>query len=153
MQILLLLSSFIASRQESESRRSRNMSIAILRISIRRRSIRNSTTNDISKAKILTVIKTSADADFKSMFRLSRPVFLASSQDLSPWLKDCRSRNSRKNVPAEKKIEKALYYMAHGGDGVNLEVLLFLTCRKISSVFPCQILCAPAVRPTVNAYS
>jgi hypothetical protein len=80
------------------------------------------------------------------MFRLSRPVFLASSQDLSPCLKHCRSRNSRKNVPAEKKIGIAQYYMAHGGDGVNLRVLLFLTCGSISSVFPCHILCAPAIR-------
>jgi hypothetical protein len=99
------------------------MSIAILRSSIRRSSIRNLTTNDISNAKILTMIKTGTDADFKSMFRLSRPVFLAASHDLSPWLKDCRSRNSRKYVPAEKKIGIAQYYTAHGGDGVDLGVV------------------------------
>ncbi len=83
--------------------------------------------NDISKAKILRVIKTGAGADFKSIFRLSRPVFLAFLHDLSLWLKECRSHNSRKNVPADMKIEIALYYMAHCGDGVNLGTISYLT--------------------------
>ncbi len=88
------------------------------------------------------MIKTGTDAYFKSMLRLSRPVVLAASHDLSPLLKDCRSRNSRENVPAEKKIEKALYYMAHGGDGVNLGVVSELS--EYIKRFP---------KPTGNAYS
>jgi hypothetical protein len=88
----------------------------------------NSTTNEISKAKILRVIKNGADAEFKSMFRLSRPVFMALVHDLSPWLKHGKSRNSKKTVPAEMRIGIALYYyMAHGGDGVNLGTVSDLT--------------------------
>lgn len=133
MQILLLLSAIIASRQDT--RRSRNMIISLLRSSIRRGRIRNSTTNEISKANILRVIKDGSDTDFKDMFRLSRPVFLALLHDLSPWLKDGRSRNSRKNVPAEMKIGIALYYMAHGGDGKNL-VNAYFYCQCLFLTMP-----------------
>ena len=35
-------------------------------------------------------------------------------------LKDGRSRNGRKNVEARVKVGIALFYMAHGGDGISL---------------------------------
>ena len=73
------------------------------------------------------MIKNGVDAEFKSMFRLSRPVFMALVHDLSQWLKHGKSRNPKKNVPAEMKIGIALYYMAHGGDGVNLGTVSDLT--------------------------
>ncbi len=54
------------------------------------------------------------------MFRLSRNIFESLFQDLSPWIKDGRSKNGRQNVEARVKVGITLYYMAHGGDGINL---------------------------------
>ena len=41
-------------------------------------------------------------------------------QDLSLWIKDRLSKNGRQNVEARVKVGITLYYMAHGGDGINL---------------------------------
>jgi hypothetical protein len=60
------------------------------------------------------------EKEFRQMFRLSRNVFESLAQDLSPWIKDGRSKNGRQNVEARVKVGITLYYMAHGGDGINL---------------------------------
>jgi hypothetical protein len=54
---------------------------------------------------------------FRAAFRVSRKIFEALLQALSPFIKDGKSRNSSQNVTAPVKLGIALYYMAHGMDG------------------------------------
>ena len=69
---------------------------------------------------IMKTIDTGNDEEFRSMFRVSRPVFSALVTELSQYLRNGRSRNRRQNVSAEMKLGIALYYMAHGGSGKHL---------------------------------
>ncbi len=61
------------------------------------------------------------EEQFRRMFRLSRYVFEAVLQELSPYLQDGNSRNNQENLSARLKLGVALYYMAHGGDAIHLE--------------------------------
>ena len=76
--------------------------------------------NRPSVSPIKAMIDGGHETEFRRMFRLSRNVFEALVQDLSPWIKDGRSRNGRQNVEARVKVGIALFYMAHGGDGISL---------------------------------
>jgi hypothetical protein len=76
--------------------------------------------NRPSVSPIKAIIDGGHETEFRRMFRLSRNVFEALVQDLSPWIKDGRSRDGRQNVESRAKVGIALFYMAHGGDGISL---------------------------------
>ncbi len=76
--------------------------------------------NRPSVSPIKSMIDEGHEKEFRQVFRLSRNVFESLGQDLSPWIKDGRSKNGRQNVEARVKVGITLYYMAHGGDGINL---------------------------------
>ena len=76
--------------------------------------------NRPSISPIKSMIDGGHETEFRQMFRLSRNVFEALVLDLSPWIKDGRSRNGRQNVDARVKVGIALFYMAYGGDGISL---------------------------------
>jgi hypothetical protein len=65
--------------------------------------------NRPSVSPIKAMIDGGHETEFRRMFRLSRNVFEALVQDLSPWIKDGRSRNGRQNVEARVKVGIALF--------------------------------------------
>ena len=76
--------------------------------------------NNPNSSAIQSMIETGYDREFKKIFRLSRPVFEALVNDLSEFMKDGRSWNTRQIVTLEVKVSIALYFMAHGGNGITL---------------------------------
>ena len=83
------------------------------------RAVPSKTANRHSTSHILVKMNLGSEAEFRHMFRLSRTVFKAL---LVAWITSGRSNNGNQNVTAEAKIAMALYFMAHGGDGVTLGV-------------------------------
>ncbi len=61
-------------------------------------------------------------------------IFAALVVELSLWITNGRSYNGDQNVTAETKIAKAIYFMAHGGDGFTLGVAL--SSRKCRAQVP-----------------
>jgi hypothetical protein len=76
--------------------------------------------NDPHNSPISRMIDFGNDEEFKCMFRLTRSVFESLVRDLSTWINHGRSPNPSQNLAPEIKIGIALYFMAHGGDGVTL---------------------------------
>ena len=76
--------------------------------------------SDPHNSPIARMIEFGGEEEFKRMFRLTRPVFKSLVIELSKWIKPGRSYNPSQNLSPDIKIGIALYYMAHGGDGVTL---------------------------------
>ena len=67
--------------------------------------------NRPSISPIKSMIDGGHEKEFRQMFRLSRNVFEALVKDLSPWIKDGRSRNGRQNVEARVKVGIAIFFL------------------------------------------
>ncbi len=76
---------------------------------------------DPHNSHLMRAIMKGKEKQFRRMFRLSRNVFEAVLEEISPFLLDGNSRNHKQNIFSRLKLGVGLYYMAHGGDAVHLK--------------------------------